>query len=287
MLSGDEMLEILSLGAGVQSSTILLMSCIGELPKLDAAIFADTQWEPPAVYRHLLFLEAQAKVAGIPVYRVTFGNIKEHAINLQVAQKHRTGDSEWQGQSYGAMPFHTRKADGTTGIIRGQCTHRYKVRPIEAKIRELAGVPSRARLKEVLVRQWYGISMDEIGRMRTADKTWIDNYYPLVEMRMDRDDCLQWFNDRGFPEAPKSACVACPFRSKEQWRTIKADPELWAEAVAFDEAIRHPKGLRAEAFVFSGAIPLKDADLRSVSQKEQEGGQMNLFDNDCSGHCGV
>ena len=35
-------LNVLSLGAGVQSSTLLLMSCRGVLPKLDAAIFADT-----------------------------------------------------------------------------------------------------------------------------------------------------------------------------------------------------------------------------------------------------
>ena len=39
-------LRILSLGAGVQSSVVLLMSIKGILPRLDAAIFADTQWEP-------------------------------------------------------------------------------------------------------------------------------------------------------------------------------------------------------------------------------------------------
>ena len=38
-------MRVLSLGAGVQSSTLLLMACHGEL-ELDAAIFADTQWEP-------------------------------------------------------------------------------------------------------------------------------------------------------------------------------------------------------------------------------------------------
>ena len=40
----DGRLDVLSLGAGVQSTTVLLMSCLGELPKLDAAVFADTQW---------------------------------------------------------------------------------------------------------------------------------------------------------------------------------------------------------------------------------------------------
>ena len=40
------MIEILNLGAGVQSSTVLLMSIHGELPHIDHAIFADTGWEP-------------------------------------------------------------------------------------------------------------------------------------------------------------------------------------------------------------------------------------------------
>lgn len=39
-------LKVLSLGAGVQSTTVLLMSWAGELPPLDCAIFADTGWEP-------------------------------------------------------------------------------------------------------------------------------------------------------------------------------------------------------------------------------------------------
>lgn len=51
--------DILSLGAGVQSSTLALMAARGEVPgfpKLDCAIFADTQDEPASVYRWLEWL---------------------------------------------------------------------------------------------------------------------------------------------------------------------------------------------------------------------------------------
>jgi len=58
-------LRVLSLGAGIQSSTVLLMSLAGELPRLDAAIFADTGWEPAAVYAHLKRLEQAAEELGI------------------------------------------------------------------------------------------------------------------------------------------------------------------------------------------------------------------------------
>ncbi len=57
-------LRILSLGAGVQSSCVLLMSIEGELDHLDAAIFSDTGWEPAAVYAHLARLEDAAAMAG-------------------------------------------------------------------------------------------------------------------------------------------------------------------------------------------------------------------------------
>lgn len=47
------MKRFISLGAGVQSTTMLLMSLNGDLERADCAIFADTQDEPKAVYDHL------------------------------------------------------------------------------------------------------------------------------------------------------------------------------------------------------------------------------------------
>jgi hypothetical protein len=38
--------RVLSLGAGVQSTALLLMMIHGEVPKADAVIFSDTGWEP-------------------------------------------------------------------------------------------------------------------------------------------------------------------------------------------------------------------------------------------------
>jgi hypothetical protein len=75
-------MRILSLGAGVQSTTLLLLSASGELEHLDAAIFADTGAEPQAVYDHLDRLEEQvAKPAGIPIYRVSYGNLGDDLLD--------------------------------------------------------------------------------------------------------------------------------------------------------------------------------------------------------------
>ena len=50
-------LVVISLGAGVQSSTMALMAASGELPRPDCAIFADTGYEPKSVMRYLEFLK--------------------------------------------------------------------------------------------------------------------------------------------------------------------------------------------------------------------------------------
>lgn len=56
--------RVLSLGAGTQSSVLALLLSGSDprlvergYPKPDAAVFADTGWEPDYVYRHLEWLE--------------------------------------------------------------------------------------------------------------------------------------------------------------------------------------------------------------------------------------
>ena len=72
------MKHIISLGAGVQSSTMALMAAHGEItPMPDCAIFADTQWEPRGVYQWLSWLETQLP---FPVHRVTAGSVRDAVI---------------------------------------------------------------------------------------------------------------------------------------------------------------------------------------------------------------
>ena len=57
---GEPAMTILSLGAGVQSSTMALMAEEGAFGKKpDAAIFADTGWEPKPVIEHLKWLQTK------------------------------------------------------------------------------------------------------------------------------------------------------------------------------------------------------------------------------------
>jgi len=71
-------MKLLSLGAGVQSTTALLPSIEGTLPKLDATIFADSGWDPAAV-SHLDRTSSAAEAAGIPLHRVCNGDLRPDA----------------------------------------------------------------------------------------------------------------------------------------------------------------------------------------------------------------
>ena len=85
------MKRFLSLGAGVQSSTLALMIAHGELEPVDAAIFADTGWEPKKVYAWLDWLEKQLP---FPVHRVQRGNLREDLIQRRNST----------GQRFAAVP---------------------------------------------------------------------------------------------------------------------------------------------------------------------------------------
>lgn len=273
------MMRILSLGAGVQSTTVLLMSLRGDLPKLDCAIFADTGWEPPAVYRHLEWLEEQARQADMPIHRVQRGNIR--ADGLEAANH----GLKSKGERFASIPYYTRGSKGEMGKIQRQCTREYKIDPIEKKIRELLGLKYRQRWPiEATIELWMGISGDESRRARISDAKWKVHRFPLIfDIPMRRSDCLAWLEKHGYPQAPRSACVGCPFHSDHEWRQIKADPELWADVTEFDAAIRDRGGMRGQLFLHRSCQPLIQVDLSTPEER----GQLSLWNEECLGYCGV
>ena len=69
-------LRVLSPCAGVQSMMITLTACDGALRAVNAAIFADAGWEPPAVYEQVDRIDPELNRVGIPLYRVNSGNLR-------------------------------------------------------------------------------------------------------------------------------------------------------------------------------------------------------------------
>jgi hypothetical protein len=269
------MLHIISLGAGVQSTTMALMAAHGEItPMPDCAIFADTQWEPRTVYEHLRWLMSP-NVLPFPVHIVTAGNIR-----ADLLRRH----SERAGR-FVTIPAYSVSKRGKEGMGQRQCTANYKIEPLHKKLRELLGKQARDRIAAGSVEKWLGISTDEVIRATPSRVAYCNNRFPLIENRISRRDCLAWLERNGYPRPPKSACVGCPYHDDAAWRAIKDNsPEEWRQAVEVDRAIREPiLGIVAEQFLHRSRVPLDQADLRT----DAELGQGDLFDHECEGMCGV
>ena len=265
------MLRILSLGAGVQSSTLALMIAHGEIPMVDCAIFSDTQWEPKHVYDWLDWLQAQLP---FPVHRVSNGSLRE-----AIFRKKDDGAAR-----VAAIPWFTINPDGSRGMGRRQCTSEYKLLPLRREMRRLAGYEKGVRIPVGTVECLIGISTDEAFRMKPSTGKWITNTWPLIDAGMSRQDCLNWMARNGYPMPKKSSCIGCPYHSDDEWRAVKADPVAWADALEVDEAIRMPKGkMLAHQYMHRDLVPLKDVDLLTPRER----GQIDMFNNECEGMCGV
>lgn len=267
----EKPLRALSLGAGVQSTTLLLMSLRGEVEPFDVAVFADTQSEPAEVYAHLAKLSDEAERHGLEVVKVTAGSLTAGLLDPAV----RSGIQipafmEHDGERY--------------GMLRRQCTEKFKSRPVYKWLnRWREGRPVTLAM---------GISWDELQRMKPAKRKWITNEYPLIDRRMDRAACHRWMAEAGWT-APRSACVYCPFHSNAEWRRLRDEhPEEFAEAVRVDARMREVHAERVASgattltgvpFVHRSLLPLDEVDLRTVEER----GQGSLFDAECEGFCGV
>ena len=269
-------LRVLSLGAGVQSTTVALLAERGMIAPVDCAVFADTGSEPKPVYEHLAWLEM---VLSYPVYRV---RAKAGSLKHEIVSALTTGRSRMDARP----PFFTKSG----GMLRRQCTGDYKIVPIQRRVRELAGIARGARgPKHVTVEQLIGISTDEAGRMKDSRFRWLVHRFPLIELGMSRKDCLAWLTKEGYHQPPKSACTFCPYHDDRMWRDMKLnDPASFAEAVEVDEAIRPgiagPKRPDGEQwYVHRQRIPLRLVDFSTAEDR----GQANLFNEECEGMCGV
>ena len=264
--------RIISLGLGVQSTAVYIMSSMGILPRADYAVFADPGLEHPRTYELLTWLQKWASKPmrgfgqrGIPIIHANEKNLYEDLLT----SKNSTG------QRWASIPAFT----GKSGMLRRQCTREYKIEVIIKVIREQYGLSPKKMLP--ITEMWIGISMDEIHRISASKFPRMINYYPLIDKEMTRSDCRIILKEQGIPEPVKSACVFCPYQSDSQWKNLKVSyPDTFAQAVKIDETMRdssHRK-VREKVYLHSSRIPLAEVDFES---------QQDMFGEECEGYCGV
>jgi hypothetical protein len=90
-----------------------------------------------------------------------------------------------------------------------------------------------------------GISLDEFQRARSESGIAYQKLvYPLIDMRLSRQDCVQIIERAGLPVPPKSSCWFCPYHSMRKWQDMRDnEPELFWKAVDIE---RHMSQRRAD-----------------------------------------
>jgi len=255
-----------SFGAGVQSTAVLVLQAEGRLPEpYDVFLFAnvgDDSEHPDSLdyFRdvHVPYAEA-------------------HGINLQELRRiKRDGTEEtlWgrlMKPESRSLPIPVRMSNGAPG--RRSCTADFKIRVIRKWQRQHGSSRDDPAVCGL------GISVDEIQRART-DSGFDDQVleYPLIDLGMDRQDCVAVTAEAGLPPAPKSACFFCPFHDKEAWRKLKREtPDLFAKALELEDTLNERRGrLGKDSVWLTGAArPLsqvyKDDQLQFAWEEGPDG----------------
>ena len=123
-------LRVLSLGAGVQSSTVLFKMLENKIKMADVAIFADTGNEPKEVYDYLKYLINVTKDK-LPIHIVSSGNIVDDALATK---------EKGTNKGFITMPIYAIDDLGKKSLGRRQCTNNYKIQPINKEVRKILNV---------------------------------------------------------------------------------------------------------------------------------------------------
>lgn len=281
--------HILSLGAGVQSTALYLMFLRKQMNvELDAAVFADTQEEPAAVYEHLEWLRS---LNGPRILTGTAGKLGNDLVE----------GTNTTGGRFAAIPAFTTTGNGDVGRTKRQCSKEYKADVIGRLIRrEVLGLKPRQPVpRTVTIHQYIGISLDEAGRAQrlkvrfaATQKRYVLRF-PLIDLFWTRNDCQNYLRQVApHRVVPRSACVMCPFRSDAEWAHLQStDPVGWHRAVEIDHKLREPESvvnrdMRQTMYLHRSCQPLDLVQLDTRPRARDLQLSMS-FAEECLGVCGI
>jgi len=135
---------------------------------------------------------------------------------------------------------------------------------------------------------WIGISLDEAIRKKPNAWPFIRSRWPLLEMQATRKVCIEWMQTQGYPTPPRSACTFCPYHSDVEW--LRLTPAELADAAQKERelqaAYRATTVLETTPFFHKSRRPLDQVEF-DPTEKPERAWQMDLFNNECEGMCGV
>lgn len=240
--------QIWNNGGGMQSAAIAALIVTGKLPLPDIAVIADTGRERSSTWDYLNTVTGPAlEAVGVTVHRVA----KE-----RYATKDLYGGKD--GQTLLIPAFTTQ--GGSVGKLSGYCSGEWKRDVIRRFVTKEHNVKAATN--------WIGYSLDELGRALKAQNStknggkWLTNF-PLIELGMNRGDCVALVQRMGWPLPPRSSCWMCPNMLMQEWRQVKEDPRDWPKVIQFDRQVRDSD---PHAWLTDQALPIELTDFDDANE---------------------
>jgi hypothetical protein len=195
---------IVSYGGGVNSTALIVFLIKNKFP-IDYVVFSDTGDEMPETYDYVKIMQKYLARKKVPFKIV----------------KVRNGDS---------LSDRCLRRRVVPSQLWRWCTRDMKVTPIHAFYRSLKSH----------IYQYMGIDYGEFYRMKPSPADYVTNLYPLVDYKINRDECIKIIRKARLPIPVKSGCYFCPYNNMERWKEIyQSHPELYKFAMKIEENGKH------------------------------------------------
>jgi hypothetical protein len=216
-----------SYGGGVQSTAVLVLAAQGKV-QYDHFLFANVgeDSEHPDTLKYF-------KNVAMPF-------AEQHGIDLQEVRKYRNNKLDTLRtlvmENNRDIPIPAYLESGAPG--NRKCTERFKIRVIDRWVKDNRNGNNKYTVG-------LGISTDEMQRARSKEPAevykglWKEIEYPLLDLRISRNDCRKIITGAGLPIPPKSSCYFCPFHNDLFWHELKQNhPEQFEDAVKIEKHLQ-------------------------------------------------
>jgi len=224
-------------GGGRQSIAMLTYIARGILPKPMLAIMTDTSRESSLTWDYL-------SVYAKPIF-------EQIGLHLEIVPHSYSFVDLYASGGDLLLPVYTH-----SGKLPTFCSSEWKRYSGERYLRGIGYGPKNP----IVI--WYGMSLNEVHRMRVSSKKWIENHYPLCQDYKRRThECIQDVEAFGFPTPYISSCWCCPNRQNPEWLLLRDKaPDNFELACRLDEEIREHDKFNA-VYLHKSRVPLRQADL--------------------------
>lgn len=240
-----------SFGGGVQSTAVLILAARKEID-FQTFIFANTGDDS----------ESPETIEYIKKYSKPFA--EKHGFKF-IETGRAVSLYQYAIGNNSTIPLPVYMSTGAPGMRK--CTVDWKIKPVAREMKKLGATKENPGIIGI------GISRDEAQRVADSRIPTQINEFPLIDLQLNRRQCVEIIESSGLPVPPKSSCWFCPYKKMREWREMKQNnPEMFEKLCELDEKLNEKRTLLGKDRVFLNQLlmPMRDAVTDDV--------QLNLFD---------